>query len=113
MLLVFAYLCGEQSAYVLTSLHLNYLHANYLLIIQLFHAVGWSNQIYLSEKKNIKFPDSSYYKNGSCFVYLCELLSKLQMFKVTNFMTFSDGLLICVILLINHTHLIFSIFSWS
>ena len=61
------------------------------------------------------FPDSSYYKkyNGSCFMYLCEILSKLQMFKVTNFMTFSDGLLIYVILLINHTHLIFSIFPWS
>ena len=45
------------------------------------------------------FPDSSYYKkyNGSCFMYLCELLSKLQMFKVTNFMTFSDAvrLLMC------------------
>ena len=46
-------------------------------------------------------------KKKSCFMYLCEILSKLQMFKVTNFMTFSDGLLICVILLINHTHLIF------
>ena len=43
------------------------------------------------------FPDSSYYKkyNGSCFMYLCEILSKLQMFKVTNFTTFSDGLLMC------------------
>ena len=59
------------------------------------------------------FPDSSYYKkyNGSCFMYLCEILRKLQMFKVTNFMTFSDDLLICVILLINHTHLIFFLFS--
>ena len=58
------------------------------------------------------FPDSSYYKkyNGSCFMYLCEILSKLQMFKVTNVITFSDGLLICVILLINNTHLIFFYF---
>ena len=41
------------------------------------------------------FRDSGYYKkyNGSCFMYLCEILSKLQIFKVTNFMTFSDGLL--------------------
>ena len=63
------------------------------------------------EKKKKKV-DSSYYKkyNGSCFMYLCEILSKLRMFKVTNFMTFSDGLLICVILLINHTHLIFFYF---
>ena len=54
------------------------------------------------------FPDSSHYKkyNGSCFIYLSEILSKLHMFKVTNFMTFSDGLLIYVILHINHTHLI-------
>ena len=55
--------------------------------------------------KQKMFPDSRYYKkyNGSCFMYLCEILSKLQMFKVTNVMTFSDGLLICVILLINYT----------
>ena len=33
---------------------------------------------------------------------LSEILSKLQMCKVPNFMTFSDGLLIYVILLINH-----------
>ena len=42
------------------------------------------------------FPDSdsTHYKkyNGICFMYLSEILSKLQMFKVTNFMTFSDGL---------------------
>ena len=45
-------------------------------------------------RKNKMFPDTSYYKqyNGSCFIYLSEILSKLQMFKVTNFMTFSDGL---------------------
>ena len=59
--------------------------------------VGWSDQIFLSKKKiKKKFPESSYYKkyNGSCFMYLCEILSKLQMFiKVTNFMKFSDGLL--------------------
>ena len=37
----------------------------------------------------------SYYKkyNASCFMYLSQILSKLHMFKVTNFMTFSDGLL--------------------
>ena len=42
------------------------------------------------------FPDSSHYKKykGSCFMYLSEILSKLQMFKVTNVMKFSDGLLI-------------------
>ena len=42
------------------------------------------------------FPDSSHYKkyNGSCFIYLSEILSKLQMFKVTHCMMFSDGLLI-------------------
>ena len=59
-----------------------------------------------TKKKQKNVPYSSYYKkyNGSCFMYLCEILSKLQMFKVTNFMTFSDGLQICVILLINHTH---------
>ena len=65
-----------------------------------------------TKNKQKMFPDtdSSYYKkyNGSCFMYLCEILSKLQMFKVTHFMTFSDGLLICVILLINHTHFLFS-----
>ena len=57
-----------------------------------------------NKQKNV--PDSSYYKkyNGSCFMYLCEILSKLQVLKVTDFMTFSDGLLICVILLINYTH---------
>ena len=38
---------------------------------------------------------------GSCFMYLSEILSKLQMCKVTSFMKFSDSLLI---LLINHTH---------
>ena len=65
-----------------------------------------------TKNKQKMFPDSSYYKkyNGSCFMYLCEILSKLQMFKVTNFMTFSDGLLICVILLIHYTHLIFFYF---
>ena len=62
-----------------------------------------------TKNKQKMFPYSSYYKkyNGSCFMSLCEIFSKLQLFKVTNFMTFSDGLLICVILLINHTHLIF------
>ena len=37
------------------------------------------------------FPDSSHYEtyNGSCFMYLSKILNKLQMFKVTNFMTFS------------------------
>ena len=42
------------------------------------------------------FPDSSHNKkyNGSCFMYLSEILRKLQLFKVTNFMKFSDGLLI-------------------
>ena len=66
--------------------------------------IGWSDQIFLSKNLN-----SSRYKkyNGSCFMYLSEILSKLQMFNVTHFMTFSDGLLIRVILLINHTHLIF------
>ena len=64
------------------------------------------------KKRKKKFPDSSYYKkyNGSCFMYLCEILSKLQMFKVTNVMKFFDGLLICVILLINHTYLTFFYF---
>ena len=54
--------------------------------------IEWSGQI-----KKIMFPDSSHYKkyNGSCFKFLNEMLSKLQMFiKVTNFMTFSDGLLL-------------------
>ena len=46
-------------------------------------------------------------------MYLCEILSKLQMFKVTNFMTFSDGLLICVILLINHPRLKTLIYLFS
>ena len=65
-----------------------------------------------TKNKQKMFHDSSYYEkyNGSCFMYLCEILSKLQMFKVTHFMTFSDGLLICVILLINHTHYIFFYF---
>ena len=46
------------------------------------------------------FPDNSHYKNynGSCFMYLSEILSKLKMFKVTNFMKFSDGWLISVML---------------
>ena len=45
------------------------------------------------------FPDITQYKscNGSCFMYLSEILSKLQMCKITNFMMFSDGLLICVL----------------
>ena len=57
------------------------------------------------------FSDSHYKKcNGICFMSLSEILNKLQMCKVKNFMTFSDGLLIYVILPINHTHnfLIFS-----
>ena len=39
------------------------------------------------------FPVSSHYKkyNGSCFMYLSGILSKLQMFKVTNVMTFSNA----------------------
>ena len=56
-------------------------------------------QIFSFETKNKQkmFPYSSYYKkcNGSCFMYLCEILSKLQMFKVTHFMTFSDGCVMC------------------
>ena len=69
---------------------------------------GWSDQIFPSKKIFvIIFPDSSHYNkcNGSCFKYVNERLSKLHMFKVTNFMTCSVGLLIYVILLINHTHL--------
>ena len=73
------------------------------------HRVVGPNFSFETKNKQKKFPDSSYYKkyNGSCFMYLCEILSKLQVFKVTDFMTFSDGLLICVILLINHTHFFF------
>ena len=54
------------------------------------------NFSYETKNKQKMFPDSSYYKkyNGSCFMYLCEILSKLQVFKVRDFMTFSDGLLI-------------------
>ena len=53
------------------------------------------------------FPDSSQYKNNGSCMYLSEILNKLQMFKVTNFMTASDGLLIqyiklYAIFLINH-----------
>jgi hypothetical protein len=42
------------------------------------------------------FPESSHHKkyHGSCFMYLSEILSKLQTCEVTNLMTFSDGLLI-------------------
>ena len=42
------------------------------------------------------FPESSHHKkyHGSCFMYLSEILSKLQTCEVTNFMIFSDGLLI-------------------
>ena len=60
------------------------------------------------------FPDSSHNKkyNGSCFMYLSEILGKLQMSKFTNFVTFSDGLLIYVILHINYTF-IFYIFPVS
>ena len=60
------------------------------------------------------FPESSHYKkyNGSCFMYLSEILSKLQMFKVTNFVTFSYGLLIYVVLLMNQAHT-FNFFSFS
>ena len=49
-----------------------------------------------SEKKMFPDSDSSHYKknNGSWFMSLCEILSKLQMCKVTNFMMFSNGLLI-------------------
>ena len=54
------------------------------------------NFSYETKNKQKMFPDSSYYKkyNGCCFMYLCEILSKLQVFKVRDFMTFSDGLLI-------------------
>ena len=54
------------------------------------------NFSYETKNKQKIFRDSSYYKkyNGSCFMYLCEILSKLQVFKVRDFMTFSDGLLI-------------------
>ena len=37
--------------------------------------------------------------NGSCFMSLSEILSKLQTSKVTHFIMFSDGLLIYVILI--------------
>ena len=57
------------------------------------------------------FPDISHYMkyNGSCAMSLSDILSKLLMRKGTNVMAFSDGLLIYVILLINHTHF----YSWS
>ena len=49
---------------------------------------GWSvqNLVYIF----IMFPDSCHHKkyNGSCFMYLSEILSKLQMCKVTIFLTF-------------------------
>ena len=43
------------------------------------------------EKKCSVIVASSHYNkyNGNCFMYLIEILSKLQMFKVTNFMTFT------------------------
>ena len=46
------------------------------------------------KKYVLLFPESSHHKkyNGSCFMYLSEILSKLQTCEVTNFMTFSDGL---------------------
>ena len=60
--------------------------------------IGWSDKKILLKKQNYtKFVVTiRYYKkyNGSCFMYLSQILSKLQMFDVTNFMTFSDGLLI-------------------
>ena len=61
-----------------------------------FRGVG-PNFSFETKNKQKNFPDSSYYKkyNGNCFIYLCEILNKLQ---------------ICVILLINHTHLIFFYF---
>ena len=39
------------------------------------------------------FPDSRHYNkyNDSCFMSLCEILSKLGTCKVIIFMTFSDG----------------------
>ena len=39
------------------------------------------------------FPENCHHKkyHGSCFMYLSEILSKLQTCEVTNFMTFSDG----------------------
>ena len=52
------------------------------------------DQIFLSEIF-FMISDSIHYEkyNGSCFMYLSEILSKLHMFKVTHFMTFSDSLL--------------------
>ena len=47
-------------------------------------SVWWSDQIFLLNFCFLQkmFPDSSYYKkyNGSCFMYICEILTKLQMF---------------------------------
>ena len=59
------------------------------------------------------FPESSHHKKyyGSCFMYLSEILSKLQTCEVTNLMTFSDGLLIYDFFYINHTYCNFSYFS--
>ena len=61
------------------------------------------------------FSESSHHKkyHGSCFMYLSEILSKLQTCEVTNFMTFSDGLLIYVMFYINHTYCNIFIFPWS
>ena len=58
-----------------------------------FHVVmlGWSDNIFLSKKKYfLLYPESIHHKkyHGSCFVYLSEILSKLQTCEVTNFMTF-------------------------
>ena len=53
-------------------------------------------QTFSLEKNILKtFPDSSHYKkyDGSYFMPLSEILSKLQICKVTNFMKVSDGLL--------------------
>ena len=62
--------------------------------------LGWSDQIFLSNKKiifcsSLKVVTITHKKyHASCFMYLSEILSKLQTCEVTNFMTFSDGLLI-------------------
>ena len=55
----------------------------------------WTDQHFLKKTMVLLFPDNIHHKkyNGSCFVYLSEILSKLHMCKVTNFVTFYDGLL--------------------
>ena len=69
-----------------------------LYYIVLLGNLGWSDQIYLSKKIfkkcSLIVVTVRSIMITSCFIYLSEILSKLQMFKVTNSMTFSDGLLI-------------------